>query len=169
MLDDQAFAILVLMALFTTFITTPLVVAVYKPAKMATTEYKNRTIQRKEMGSQLRLLTCFHTNRNIPSLINLIESSRGTGKKEALRVYAMHLMELSERPSAILMVHKARKNGLPFWNKVQDADQNEIVVAFETFRHLGRVSIRPTTAISRFDNMHEDICSSAGYDNSSIS
>ncbi|KAI5655385.1 hypothetical protein M9H77_32572 [Catharanthus roseus] len=160
-LDDQAFAILVLMALFTTFITTPLVVAVYKPAKMATTEYKNRTIQRKEMGSQLRLLTCFHTNRNIPSLINLIESSRGTGKKEALRVYAMHLMELSERPSAILMVHKARKNGLPFWNKVQDADQNEIVVAFETFRHLGRVSIRPTTAISRFDNMHEDICSSA--------
>ncbi|XP_019168658.1 PREDICTED: cation/H(+) antiporter 18-like [Ipomoea nil] len=160
-LNDQTFAIMVLMALFTTFITTPLVIAVYKPAKMAVTEYKRRSVQtKKDSSGQLRILACFHSTRNIPSLINLIEASRGTEKRE-LRVYAMHLMELSERPSAILMCHKARKNGLPFWNKGAITDSNQIVVAFETFEQLSKVSIRPTTAISALSSMHEDVAQCA--------
>lgn len=152
---------MVLMALFTTFITTPIVIGIYKPAQMAISDYKHRTIQRKEASTQLRMLACFHSTRNVPSLINLMEASRGTGKKGGLRIYAMHLMELSERSSAILMVHKARKNGLPFWNKRGDSDSNQIVVAFETFQNLSQVSVTPTTAISRMSTMHEDICSSA--------
>ncbi|EYU40046.1 hypothetical protein ABFS82_05G107800 [Erythranthe guttata] len=160
-LNDQTFAIMVLMALFTTFLTTPIVMAIYKPAQMAKFEYKYRTIQRKEANTQIRMLACFHSTRNIPTLMNLIEASRGTGKKGGLRVYAMHLMELSERSSAILMVHKARKNGLPFWNKSNTSDSNQIVVAFEAFHHLSQVSIRPTTAISPMSSMHEDICTSA--------
>ncbi|GFP92602.1 cation/H(+) antiporter 18 [Phtheirospermum japonicum] len=162
-LNDQTFAIMVVMALFTTFITTPIVTAVYKPAAIAKREYKHRTIQRKDTNTQLRMLACFHSTRNIPTLINLMEASRGTGKKGGLCVYAMHLMELSERSSAILMVHKARKNGLPFWNKGRDSnsDANQVVVAFEAFQHLSQVSVRPTTAISPMSSMHEDICTSA--------
>ncbi|XP_051151268.1 cation/H(+) antiporter 18-like [Andrographis paniculata] len=161
-LNDQTFAILILMALATTFLTTPVVIAMYKPARVATTEYRYRTIQRKDRSTQLRLLACFHTTKSIPTLINLMEISRGTGKKGGLRVYAMHLMELSERSSAILMAHKARKNGRPFWDKDQDRhDPNQIVVAFEAFQHLCHVSIRPATAISRMAAMHEDICSGA--------
>ncbi|GFZ01307.1 cation/H+ exchanger 18 [Actinidia rufa] len=125
-LNDQTFAIMVLMALFTTFITTPLVIAV---------------------------------TSNIPTLINLIKASRG--KKRGLCVYAMHLVELSERSSAILMVHKARRNGLPFWNKGLKSGTNQINVAFEAFRQLSHVYIRPMTAISPMNSMHEDICSSA--------
>ncbi|KAF3532531.1 hypothetical protein DY000_02042609 [Brassica cretica] len=77
-LNDQAFAILVLMALVTTFITTPLLMAIYKPARRGA-PYKHRTIQRKDHDSELRILACFHSTRNIPTLINMIESSRGTG------------------------------------------------------------------------------------------
>ncbi|XP_055821849.1 cation/H(+) antiporter 18-like [Solanum dulcamara] len=160
-LNDQTFAIMVLMALFTTFITTPIVVSVYKPAKLAITEYKNRTIEKKDTSKQLRIMTCFHSKNNISTMINLIESSRGTAKKGGLRVYAMHLLELSERSSAILMVHKARKNGLPFWIKKEVSDSNQIVVAFETFEHLSKVFIRPTTAISPMSSMHEDIITGA--------
>ncbi|KAL8498588.1 hypothetical protein ACS0TY_021793 [Phlomoides rotata] len=160
-LNDQTFAIMVMMALFTTFITTPVVVAIYKPAQLAKAEYKHRTIERKESNTQLRMLICFQSTRNIPTLMNLMEVSRGTGKKGGLRVYAMHLMELSERSSAILMVHKARNNGLPFWKKGGDSDTNQVVVAFEAFQHLSQVSIRPTTAISPLSSMHEDICTSA--------
>ncbi|PHT92319.1 Cation/H(+) antiporter 19 [Capsicum annuum] len=160
-LNDQTFAIMVLMALFTTFITTPIVISIYKPAKLAVTKYKHRTIERKDASKQVRLLSCFHSTKNIPTLINLIEVSRGTQKKEGLRVYAMHLMELSERPSAILMVNKAKKNGLPFWNKEEASDSNQVVVAFETFEQLSQVSIRPTTAISPMSTMHEDIITSA--------
>ncbi|XP_051151129.1 cation/H(+) antiporter 18-like [Andrographis paniculata] len=165
-LNDQTFAIMVLMALVTTFMTTPIVVRIYKPARVAISEYKRRTIETKESNSQLRLLFCFHSNSNIPSFLNLMEVSRGTGYIAGLRVYAMHLMELSERSSAILMVHKARKNGVPFWNRRRNvSDANEVVVAFEAFQHLSHVSIQPTTAISSMHSMHEDICNSAAAKN----
>ncbi|XP_071687020.1 cation/H(+) antiporter 18-like [Rutidosis leptorrhynchoides] len=162
-LNDETFAILVLMALLTTFITTPLVVAVYKPAKTpSNTQYKYRTLHgRGSSTSPFRMLFCFHSVRNIPTMINLIEILRGTGKKEVLLVHAMHLMELSERSSAILMVHKARKNGLPFWKKDPNSGSDQVVVAFEAFQQLSKVSIWPTTAISAISSMHEDICSGA--------
>lgn len=160
-LNDQTFAIMILMALFTTFITTPLVIAVYKPEKRARADYKHRTIERKSPNTQLRILTCYHSARNIPSMINLLEASRGSEKCEGLGVYALHLMELSERSSAILMVHKARRNGLPFWNRGQQSNSDHFVVAFEAYRQLSRVSIRPMRSISSMSDMHEDICATA--------
>ncbi|OWM63221.1 hypothetical protein CDL15_Pgr010621 [Punica granatum] len=158
-LNDQTFAVLVLMALVTTFITTPIVMAVYKPARRGAS-YKHKTIQRKDLETELRMLLAFHSTRNIPTMINLIESSRGTRRKGRLCVYAMHLMELSERSSAISMVHKARRNGLPFWNKIRD-DQDQMVIAFEAYQQLSAVTVRPMTAISALSTIHEDICTSA--------
>ncbi|KAI4364531.1 hypothetical protein MLD38_020608 [Melastoma candidum] len=162
-LNDQTFAILVLMALFTTFITTPIVMAVYKPARRGR-PYKYRTIRRDDLNTELRLLVCFHSTRNIPSILNLIESSRGSRKKARLCVYAMHLMELSERSSAISMVHKARRNGLPFWNRGQE-EQDKMVIAFEAYQQLSNVTVRPMTAISPLGTIHEDICTSAHQKN----
>ncbi|KAM0932080.1 hypothetical protein DsansV1_C59g0267101 [Dioscorea sansibarensis] len=152
---------MVLMALFTTFITTPFVMAVYKPARHAA-PYKHRSIQRKDKESELRIMICFHGSRNIPTLINLVESSRGI-RKRGLIVYAMHLMELSERSSAISMVHKARNNGLPFWNKRPSAQDggDQVVVAFQAYQQLSQVSIRPMTAISDLHTIHEDVVTSA--------
>lgn len=167
-LNDQTFSIMVLMALFTTFITTPVVVALYKPARKASTSYKHRTIQRKDRDTELRILACFHSTRNIPTTINLIEASRGSERRSRLCVYALHLMELSERSSAIRMVHKARKNGLPFWNKIPRSGSDQLVIAFEAFQQLSRVSIRPMTAISALSNIHEDICASAGMKRAAI-
>ncbi|CAN6713143.1 unnamed protein product [Malus baccata var. baccata] len=161
-LNDQTFAIMVLMALFTTFITTPLVVAVYKPEKRGRmADYKHKTIERKNSNTQLKILACFHSARNIPSIINLLEASRGTNKRDGLCVYAMHLKEFSERSSAILMIHKARRNGLPFWHKGQQSNSDNVVVAFEAYQQLSRVSIRPMTEISSVSDMHEDICATA--------
>ena len=76
-------------------------------------------------------------------------------------MYAMHLMEMSERPSTILLVHKARKNGMPFWNKTLRSGSDKVVVAFEAFERLSRVSVRPMTAISDLSDIHKDICASA--------
>ncbi|KAE8706368.1 Cation/H(+) antiporter 18 [Hibiscus syriacus] len=70
-------------------------------------------------------------------------------------------MELSERSSAISMVQKARKNGLPFWKKDQRSDSDHVVVAFEAFQQLSQITVRFMTSISSMVNMHEDICSTA--------
>ncbi|KAM4125028.1 hypothetical protein ACB094_01G277100 [Castanea mollissima] len=168
-LNDQTFAIMVLMALFTTFITTPIVMAMYKPEKRKRmADYKNRTIERKNPNTQLRILTCYHSARNIPSIINLLEASRGSEKREGLSVDALHLMELSERSSAIIMVHKARKHGLPFCNKSQQSDSNHVVVAFEAYMQLSHVSIRSMKAISSISDMHDDICNAAETNRAAI-
>eukprot|EP00252_Welwitschia_mirabilis_P019706 TRINITY_DN4637_c0_g2_i1.p1 TRINITY_DN4637_c0_g2~~TRINITY_DN4637_c0_g2_i1.p1 ORF type:complete len:454 (-),score=27.52 TRINITY_DN4637_c0_g2_i1:277-1638(-) len=146
------------MALVTTFITTPVVTFIYKPARKRS-PYKHRKIQRDKLNDELRILACIHGTRNIPSMINLIEASRGT-RKSALRLYIMHLVELSERSSAIMMVHKARKNGLPFWNRNRP-EQDQIVIAFQAYGQLSKVTVRPMTGISGFHSMHEDICNIA--------
>ncbi|KAM0951291.1 putative cation/H+ exchanger, sodium/solute symporter superfamily [Dioscorea sansibarensis] len=155
-LNDETFAILVLMAVFTTFITAPIVMTIYKPARRAT-PYKHRTIERVKVNSELRVLACFHSSRSIPTLVNIVESSRGTRRRGVI-VYTMHLVELSERSSAVSMVHKARRNGLSFWNRTASSDKGDhVVVAFEAYQQLSHVSIRPVTAISDLHTIHEDI------------
>jgi hypothetical protein len=157
-LNDEAFAIMVLMALFTTFITTPIVMAIYKPARPSSAApYKRRTIAGDD--GDLRVLACFHGYRNIPTLLNLVELSRGTGGRHRLVVYAMHLIELSERSSAISMVHRTRRNAMPFFSSSKTSSTTE--VAFEAFQQLSTVRVRPMTAISDLETIHRDIIDSA--------
>ncbi|KAF9599099.1 hypothetical protein IFM89_033706 [Coptis chinensis] len=162
-LNDEVFAILVLMALFTTFITTPSVMAIYKPAR-GRSSYVQRRLQTDSPSyadnkKELRILACVHGPSNVPSLINLIESTRGGTKKSPLKLYVMHLLELTERSSSIVMLHRVRRNGLPFWNKLRKGESlDRVAVAFQAYGQLGRVNVRPMTAISALSTMHEDVC-----------
>ncbi|KAH0909457.1 hypothetical protein HID58_032778 [Brassica napus] len=157
-LSDQTFAIMVLMAIFTTFITTPLVMALCKPSETTQTQdndsYKNRKRRRKiesdkeeEQTQQLKVLICLQSGRDINPMVKLIEVSRGgrNQTKESFCVYVMHYTQ------------KARRNGLCFWNKKRD----NVVVAFEASCNVRNVSVRSVTAISPLLTVHEDICSSA--------
>lgn len=161
-LNDESFAILVLMALFTTFITTPTVMAIYKPARRASplTHRKLRDLSNTNDSNskdELRILACIHGPGNISSFISLIEAARSTKKR--LKLFIMHLVELTERSSSIIMVQRARKNGFPFINRFRRGQRHDnIAEAFQAYGQLGRVSIRTTTAISPLSTMHEDIC-----------
>lgn len=162
-LNDEVFAILVLMALFTTFMTTPAVMAIYKPIRRIATQAQPQ-IQREsnvaENSSQdkLRILACVHGPANVPSLISLIDSTC-KANKSPLKLYVMHLMELTDRTSSILMVQRGRKNGFPFIKGFRRGElKDQVGAAFEPYAHFGRVTVRPTKAISALSTMHEDIC-----------
>ncbi|CAL0310421.1 unnamed protein product [Lupinus luteus] len=163
-LNDEIFAILVLMALFTTFITTPTVMAIYKPARGAIAK-TNRKLGDLSSSSKhdapsdpLRVLACVYGPGNVPSIISLIESTRST-KNSLLKLFIMHLVELTERSSSIILAQRARKNGFPFFNRANRGEwRDRLSGAFQTYSQLGRVSVRPTTAISSLSTMHEDIC-----------
>ena len=137
-LNDETFAIMVLMALFTTFITTPLVMALYKPARNQV-PYTRRKLDMEDPKDDLRILSCVHGMKNVPAMINLTEATRGM-RKRALRLYILHLMELSERTSSILIVQRARKDGRPFFNQRLPAE-DQIGVAFETYGQLSKVRV----------------------------
>ncbi|MCO5604318.1 hypothetical protein L7F22_058483 [Adiantum nelumboides] len=159
-LNEETFAIMVLMALFTTFITTPVVMALYKPARNPV-PYKRRMLYmpNEKASAELRLLACVHGMPNVHAIINLVEAARGT-RRHPLRMFILHLLEFSERPSSIMKVQRVRRNGRPFWDQ-QHHDVDNIVVAFEAYGQLSKVMVRPMTTISRFDEMHEDICVTA--------
>lgn len=162
-LNDETFTILVLMALFTTFITTPTVMAIYKPARGSASPYRHRQIQLESPDDdhkQLRILTCVHGPGNAPSMINLIETIRGTSKSP-LKLYIVHLVELTERSSSIAMVLRVRKDGLPFWNKLRAWGRDPVMAAFDAYGQMGRVWVRPMTAVSALATMHEDVCTVA--------
>ncbi|BBN70358.1 cation/hydrogen exchanger 15 [Prunus dulcis] len=158
-LDDEAFAIMVIVAVVMTGIITPIVTTVYKPARRFI-PYKRRSIQRSKPDAELRVLVCIHTPRNVPTMINLLEASHPT-KRSPLCIYVLHLVELSGRASAMLIVHNTRKSGRPALNRTQ-AQSDHIINAFENYeQHAGCVSVQPLTAISPYSTMHEDICNLA--------
>lgn len=166
-LNDEVFALSVLMALFTTFMTTPSVMAIYKPATGAVVSNSShrKLSEWKVEETELRILACLHGSENIPSLKTLIESTRST-KNSSLKLFAMRLVELTERSSSIMMVHRARKNGFPFFTRFRESPQDpDPLVGLGSAFHqptpdslLGQVEVRPTTTISSLSTMHEDIC-----------
>ncbi|KAI3686171.1 hypothetical protein L1987_79844 [Smallanthus sonchifolius] len=158
-LDDKSFAIMVVVALVMTAIITPAVTILYKPARRFA-PYKGRTILKTKPDSELRTLVCIHTPRNVPTIINLLEATNPSSNSP-LSIYVLHLVELTGRASAMLIVHNSRRSGRPAANRTQ-AQSDHIINAFETFeQHAGNVSVQPLTAISPYSTMHEDICSVA--------
>ncbi|XP_024190171.1 cation/H(+) antiporter 20 [Rosa chinensis] len=161
-LNDEMFAIFVLMALFTTFMTTPIVMAIYKPYVVASQsesslERQNSPSKNPKKKKELLILACIHGPGSVPSLINLIESTGTSSENSLLKVYVMHLVELTDRSSSIMMVHKVRKNGLPFINRFCLGVARHIASAFEAYSQVGQVTILHTTAISALPTMYEDI------------
>ncbi len=130
---------MVLMALFTTFITTPLVMAIYKPARNPIPYTRKKLDMQDDPKNDFRIMSCVHGMKNVPAMINLMETTRGI-RKRALRLYILHLMELSERTSAIMMVQRARRDGRPFVNEGNPDSRDQVVVAFDAYGQLSKVS-----------------------------
>ncbi|XP_019102072.1 PREDICTED: cation/H(+) antiporter 20-like [Camelina sativa] len=159
-LNDEMFAILVLMALVTTFMTTPSVVAVYKPLN---NDGSDSTGDEKE---KLRILACVRGPQDVPCIIKLVESL-GTSNG-SLKVYVMHLMELTELSSSISMVQRTRRNGVPFIDKLcKGRPRDQIEAAFSIYGQVRdqkqRIRIRHLKSVSALGTMHEDICNAAEH------
>ncbi|XP_060210250.1 cation/H(+) antiporter 15-like [Lycium barbarum] len=158
-LDEKSFAIMVMVAIGMTAIITPAVTIVYKPSRNFV-PYKRRTVQKTKLDREFRVLVSIHTPRNVPTIINLLEASYPT-KKSPISIYVLHLVELTGRASAMLIVHNVRKSGRPAMNRTQ-AQSDHIINAFENFeKNVGCVYVQPLTAISPYSTMHEDICTLA--------
>lgn len=157
-LNDEMFAILVMMALVTTFMTTPMVMAVYKPARKISSVFHHRSLRESSSHYlqtrqvELRVLVCVHGSRNSPSMANLVDSIQSPDTYSNMKLYIMHLVELTERSSSIVMVHQARKNGVPCIGRFRMAKSDYEVESG------GKVKVRSSTAISALPTMHEDIC-----------
>ncbi|KAJ0020285.1 hypothetical protein Pint_32104 [Pistacia integerrima] len=160
-LDNVYVLVMTISILFMTSIVPPIFYFVKKTTKRFT-NYKQRTIERRNQDTELRILTCVHSTRNVSGIINLLQLSHAT-RKSPICVFAMHLVELTGtgRTSAMLIVHDTSKNNNASNNRNlprERVESEHIISAFRNFNSVNdAVTVYPLTAVSPYDTMHEDI------------
>ncbi|KAL3584350.1 hypothetical protein D5086_015411 [Populus alba] len=159
-LNNQTFTIMVFSALAMTCLVEPIVAATYKPRKKLL-RYKHRTIESVlANGVEFKILACVLSNRDAPCMISLLEASNAS-PDFPICVIAVHLVELTGRNTAMLIVHDHSMTSMS--NPVRaKSESDQIIFAFNSYeKRNGAVSVQTITAISPYENMHEDICSLA--------
>ncbi|CAL4953931.1 unnamed protein product [Urochloa decumbens] len=157
-LDDESFAVMVLVSVAMTTLVTPVVLGVYRPSRRLV-GYKRRNLQRIRHDSELRMLACVHTTRNVPSVLSLLELSN-PNKRSPIFIYALHLVELTGRASNMLAAAaaSASKPSRSGTGSSLPPITEHIFNAFENYeRHTGGVSIQTLAAVSPYQTMHEDV------------
>ncbi|KAG1338194.1 cation/H(+) antiporter 15 [Cocos nucifera] len=153
-LDDESFAVLVVASVAMTAMVTPVVMAVHRPTRRLI-GYKRRNLQRSKPDVELRMLACVHNPRNVPALISLLDLSHPT-KRSPIFVYALQLVELTARATAMLIVNSAHST------TSAAGAHDQIFSAFEIYeQHAGGVSVQTITTVSTYGTMHEDVCALA--------
>ncbi|GAU19592.1 hypothetical protein TSUD_304050, partial [Trifolium subterraneum] len=157
--DEESFAVMVIITLLMTGIVVPFVSILYRPSRR-NIYYKRRTLQILKPDAEFRVLVCVHSPRNVPTMINLLEASNPT-KGSPICAYVLHLVELSGRTSAMVIVHNTNKPEHAALNRTV-AQSDHIINAFKNYeQHTSYVSVHPLTAMSPYPTMHEDICNLA--------
>ncbi|XVE76777.1 hypothetical protein DITRI_Ditri13aG0008000 [Diplodiscus trichospermus] len=158
--DQQTFTWMVLSILIMTGLVAPIVSFTHK----STTYLKQchqRNLERSKLDVELRVLACLHSSKNLSGLINLLHISSATGKSP-VTVFAVHLVELTGRASAMLIFHdKSDKNDITGNDSNptrEKAEAEQILSAFESFQNDNYAAIvQPLTAVSSYATMHQDI------------
>ncbi|KAK8957730.1 Cation/H(+) antiporter 15 [Platanthera zijinensis] len=104
-LDDEAFAMMVVSSVIMTSTVLPVVTSIYRPSRRLI-GYKRRTIQRTKPDAELRMLACFHSPRQISPILSLLSLSNPT-KRSPVFLYALHLVELTGRASTLIAAASA--------------------------------------------------------------
>ncbi|KAA8543694.1 hypothetical protein F0562_021560 [Nyssa sinensis] len=152
--DNQAYALMLITMLIVTGVARPLVGHMYDPSRKYMAQSRRTILQSGIHDVELRMLVCIHNEDNVPTIINLLEASKPT-RHHPVSVFVLNLMELRGRSAAILEPHFKRGKITP-----QLSRSDRIVKAFNYFvqHNLGCVQVQHFTAMAPYASMHDDIC-----------
>lgn len=172
-INDKIFVIMVLMALVTTFMTSPIVSWIY-PLHLMNKERENFSsgmelsrissapgaINDKSPESEttiaedLRALICLEAMDSVPTLMHLVQilqNYRRFYPNRTLKITALRLMELSERASTVMKVAESSST-LRF---------DPVINVFKTFCNLNTIDVNPILAMANVEDFGENIVSYA--------
>ncbi|XVF22914.1 hypothetical protein REPUB_Repub12eG0211900 [Reevesia pubescens] len=159
--DQQTFTWMMISILIMTGMVGPIVGFTHN-SKRYLKHYYRRNLESSKQDAELRVLACLHSSRNISGLINLLHISNAT-RKSPITVFAVHLVELTGRASAMLIFHdNSDKINDVTWNTSnpnrEEAESEQIVSAFESFKNDNHAAfVQQLTAVSPYASMHEDV------------
>lgn len=125
-------------------------------------QYHRRNIERSKLGEELRVLACIHSSRNLSGLISVLHYSNAT-LNSPITVFAVHLVELTGRASAMLIFHDKNRANNVVGNNIpnptrEQAEAEQIVSAFQLFQNENDSTfVQLLTAVSSYATMHEDV------------
>lgn len=165
-LDTESYSLMVLMSVILTALVSPLSSLVAR-TRQNFINYKRRMLQRLRQDSELRVLACFYDSRDVSSFVNLLSVSHPT-KISPILVCAVHLMELTSRESAMLIVqdrHRLDDDRLNRGSsenrgnfKKTHGQSHQILSALYNYEQSeAGTSVFPLTVVSPYSTMHEDI------------
>ncbi|MQL80058.1 hypothetical protein Taro_012492 [Colocasia esculenta] len=161
LINDNTFLVL-LLVIMGSIMYIPLVVAmiVWRARKMA--HHRLMGLQWHDPASELRMVVGIHGPKNVPAFINIIEATRG-GAQAPLVVYAMDLIELTDRAAATLVHEMGGLEAVTVMDEGITATRRAITHALDSYAHecSDGLTIRRLLAVSSYSNMHQDICNGA--------
>ncbi|ERN03139.1 hypothetical protein AMTR_s00003p00097080 [Amborella trichopoda] len=163
-ISEEALTVMVLVVLLSVSTVCPIISLIVRRARR-TAHFKWAGLEWHNPSSELRIMACLHSPRNVPAAISLLEASKGTPSSPLL-VYAMHLLELTDRTAATIMF-KVRADPTGHASAAAPTDEasienDEIVQALDTYvGSTSGLTIRHLNAIASFSTMHEDIVNAA--------
>ncbi|KAG6773471.1 hypothetical protein POTOM_020749 [Populus tomentosa] len=127
-------------------------------------KYNRRTIETSNEDSELRIILCVHESHHLSGISTLLKFSNST-KRSPISIFALHLVELTGRSSAMLIVHDAyncSNLSQPIFERVlSDHTESHSFGSKGSSRTSHPISIQPVTVVSPYATMHGDICSVA--------
>ncbi|GAB2256818.1 hypothetical protein Droror1_Dr00022877 [Drosera rotundifolia] len=111
------------------------------------------TVQSTLLTPEFRILTCIHSENDVPGIIDLLEASKQT-KSSPICLYMIHLMELVGRNVPSLTEHLKHSSNCKHNGCVR------IMSAFNNYfmDSEGEVTIKLFSMVAFYRSMHEGIC-----------
>ncbi|KAL1806663.1 hypothetical protein ACET3Z_029731 [Daucus carota] len=157
-LTTQEYTIMIVSVVVMTMLVPPIILH-YHP-NIDNMPYTRKTIEKAKSVEELRVLACVHKFNNVPSIISVLEAANAT-QQSPIKVYALQLVELIGRASAMLVVHNSRKISSKNPTK-EEAQTDDIISAFDNYElRCDGVNVQALTSRCPYSTMDEDICNIA--------
>ncbi|XP_077246127.1 cation/H(+) antiporter 19-like [Tasmannia lanceolata] len=158
LITDTAYNMLIMAAMLNTIITGPIITLIVKKERKRLAYY-HIGVEWQPQESELRTLACVHRSAHVPTMMKLIDASRGTNRSPAT-AYLLQLIELTDGLAADILYHQ-RDEDFEDEYKYGNEDSKLIYDTVDTYTDESGVSVRQMKALSTFENMYEDVCNAA--------
>ncbi|RZC57332.1 hypothetical protein C5167_004636 [Papaver somniferum] len=157
------YIMMVLLAMVTIALI-PLVVKLMVEGARKRSPYRQMTLQHLNPSTELRILLGIHGPQNIPSMINIMEVSRGN-KATRIGVYVTDMIEINDCHSTILATeveNRSLENTAMADESVVNMREQITNAILSYIEESGKgINVQRLLAISTFANMHQDLCNLA--------
>ncbi|OVA19393.1 Cation/H+ exchanger [Macleaya cordata] len=163
-LSNGSYIVLIFFAILSIVPVPWLVKSVVERAQKQSSTYKRMAIQWVDPNSELRMLLCIHGPQNVPSMINIMEVSRGNTDPR-IGVYVTDMIEINDCNSTMFIPDHQDHHCSPDVDGVKMADESVVdmrehitnaILSYVEKSGEG-INVHRLLAISTFANMHQDL------------